>query len=925
MKKRFDISGMTCAACAGRVQKASLCVAGVDDAVVNLLKNSMELVYDGKPATEAAVVAAVEKAGYGAAVHEGAAGANGASAGGGQGGHGAAGAGTTPTAHAGASGRDISLKARLVVSIVFTVPLFYLSMGHMFGWPLPEAFTGHAHMMVTALVEFFLLVPVLFVNFKFFRGGFPALFRLSPNMDSLVAIGCAASTLFGMAALLRMGWALGYADMDAAHAAFEDLYFESAAMILTLVTVGKALEARAKSKTTSAVSALVSLAPDTAILVVDGREVEVDAAQVKVGDVFVVRAGQSVPVDGEVVEGTAAFDESALTGESVPVEKGPGDALTGATTSVGGWVRARATAVGEDTALAHIIALVDEATSTKAPVEKLADKISGVFVPVVIGLAVLDFIVWMIVAGDVGAALSHAVCVLVISCPCALGLATPTAVMVGTGRAARFGVLVKSAETLERASAVSIVAFDKTGTVTVGRPQVADAVCAPGTDEAELASLVAALEEKSEHPLAAAAQRWAAGVLDGEAGGGEDASMPGGAQGSGPTDGETDACEASGEVADFETLPGRGLSASVGGVRCLAGNEALMREEGVDLSALTARAAEGAGAGKTLLFFAKGGFALGFLACADAVKPTSAAAVAELAGMGVKAAMVTGDADEPAALIAAQVGIERVFSQVTPAGKEEKVRELSWDGKVAMAGDGINDAPALARAEVGIAVGAGTDVAIEAADIVLMRDDLQDVAVALSLSRAVMRNIRENLFWALVYNVVCIPVAAGCFAWAGLSLNPMVAAAAMSCSSLFVVGNALRLRAWKPSFALAESGAGRTGGAVGLSGGEKDEGVAESAAQTGDNRATGENDGDEDDGEGDDMAVKKTVEIRGMHCEHCVAHVTEALEALRGVKSAKVSLKKENAVVKLADDSTSDEELLAAVKSAGDFDARMGA
>ncbi len=899
MKKRFDISGMTCAACAGRVQKAACSVAGVDDAVVNLLKNSMELVYDGQPATEVAVVAAVEKAGYGAAAHEGATGANGASAAGGHGGHGTAGT----TSAAGTSGRDISLKTRLVVSIVFTVPLFYLSMGHMFGWPLPDAFTGHAHMMVTALVEFFLLVPVLFVNFKFFRGGFPALFRLSPNMDSLVAIGCAASTLFGMAALLRMGWALGYADMDAAHTAFEDLYFESAAMILTLVTVGKALEARAKSKTTSAVSALVSLAPETAVLVVDGREVEVDATQVKVGDIFVVRAGQSVPVDGEVVEGTAAFDESALTGESVPVEKGPGDALTGATTSVGGWVRARATAVGEDTALAHIIALVDEATSTKAPVEKLADKISGVFVPVVIGLAVLDFIVWMVVAGDVGAALSHAVCVLVISCPCALGLATPTAVMVGTGRAARFGVLVKSAEALERASAVSIVAFDKTGTVTVGRPQVADAVCAPGAGEAELAGLVAALEEKSEHPLAAAAQRWAAGVLDGE--------------------GKT--ADATGEVADFETLPGRGLSASVDGVRCLAGNEALMREEGVDLSALAARAAECAGAGKTLLFFAQGGFVFGFLACADAVKPTSAAAVAELAGMGVEAAMVTGDADEPAARVAAQVGIERVFSQVTPAGKEEKVRELSWDGKVAMAGDGINDAPALARAEVGIAVGAGTDVAIEAADIVLMRDDLQDVAVALSLSRAVMRNIRENLFWALIYNVVCIPVAAGCFAWAGLSLNPMVAAAAMSCSSLFVVGNALRLRAWKPPFALVEDGTSRKSDAGGLPGGEKGEGVAESAAQTRDNRATGENDGDEDDDEGDGMTVKKTVEIRGMHCEHCVAHVTEALEALPGVKSAKVSLKKENAVVKLADDSTSDEELLAAVKSAGDFDARMGA
>ena len=902
MKKRFDISGMTCAACAGRVEKAARSVAGVEGAAVNLLKNSMELAYDGEASTEAAVVAAVERAGYGAA------------AAGGQLAPGTDAAASLRAAP-GASGRGTSLKTRLVVSIAFTVPLFYLSMGHMFGWPLPEVLTGHAHMMVTALVEFFLLVPVLFANFTFFRGGFPALFRLSPNMDSLVAIGCAASTLFGMAALLRMGWALGYADTDAAHAAFEDLYFESAAMILTLVTVGKALEARAKSKTTSAVSALVSLAPDTAVLVVDGREVEVDAAQVKVGDVFVVRAGQSVPVDGEVVEGTAAFDESALTGESVPVEKGPGDALAGATTSVGGWVRARATAVGEDTALAHIIALVDEATSTKAPVEKMADRISGVFVPVVIGLAVLDFIVWMVVAGDVGAALSHAVCVLVISCPCALGLATPTAVMVGTGRAARFGVLVKSAEALERASAVSIVAFDKTGTVTVGRPQVADAVCAPGVDLVELAGLVAVLEEKSEHPLAGAACAWAAGVLDGEAGGRDAVDVT--------RDGEAGRCDAaaSGAVADFETLPGRGLSASVGGVRCLAGNEALMREEGVDLSALAVRAAEAADAGKTLLFFVRAGAVLGFLACADAVKPTSAAAVAELSGMGVRSAMLTGDTGECAARIAAQVGIERVFSQVTPAGKEEKIRELSWEGKVAMAGDGINDAPALARAEVGIAVGAGTDVAIEAADIVLMRDDLQDVAVALSLARAVMRNIRENLFWALAYNVVCIPVAAGCFAWAGLSLNPMVAAAAMSCSSLFVVGNALRLRAWKPPFALVESGTSRADGTGGPSGDDGDAGVAAPAARPGGGHAEGEGNDDEGD---DDMTVKKTVEIRGMHCEHCVAHVTEALEALPGVKSAKVSLKRENAVVKLADDSVSDEELLAAVKAAGDFDARMG-
>ncbi len=885
MKKRFDIFGMTCAACAGRVEKAAAGVAGVDSAAVNLLKNSMELAYDGRASTEAAVVAAVEKAGYGAAAHEAAAGAAGAAAG--ASGQAGAGLGAATGTGAGAgTGRGIPLKTRLVVSTVFTVPLFYLSMGHMFGWPMPDAFTGHAHMMVAALVEFFLLLPVLFVNFKFFRSGFPALVRLAPNMDSLVAIGCAASTLFGMAALLRMGWALGYADTDAAHAAFEDLYFESAATILTLVTVGKALEARAKSKTTDAVGALVSLAPDTAVLLVDGREVETEASQVKVGDVFVVRAGAAVPADGVVVEGAGSFDESALTGESVPVEKGPGDALTGATTSVGGWVAARATAVGEDTALSHIIALVDEATSTKAPVEKMADKISGVFVPIVIGLAVLTFIVWMAATRDAGAALSHAVCVLVISCPCALGLATPTAVMVGTGRAARSGVLVKSAEALERASAVSVVAFDKTGTITQGRPQVDDAVCAPGVEMAQLAALAAVLEEKSEHPLAQAAMRWAAGILDDEA--------DGGGEGRG----------GAGRASGFETLPGRGVAAYVDGVRCLAGNEALMRGEGVDVSALAGAAGAAAEAGKTLLFFARGARVLGFLACADAVKPTSAAAVAELSEMGLHAAMITGDTDACAARIAAQVGIERVFSQVTPQGKEEKVRELSWEGKVAMAGDGVNDAPALARAHVGIAVGAGTDVAIEAADIVLMRDDLQDVAVALSLSRAVMRNIRQNLFWALIYNVVCIPVAAGCFSWAGFSLDPMVAAAAMSCSSLFVVGNALRLRTWKPPFALVEGSADD----------DKNDGTSSGASA-----AASDDEGD------DDMTVKKTIDIRGMHCEHCVAHITEALQALPGVKSAKVSLKKENAVVKIANDAPSDEDLLAAVKAAGDFDARMGA
>ena len=765
MKQTFDVTGMTCAACSARVTKTTQGVAGVNSAVVNLLKNSMEVDYDGEPQTIAAIRDAVAKAGYGASPRVDTA----------PGQQQAVAAGPTPAEIAQKEAQQV--KRRLIVSFIFTIPLFYISMGHMFAWPLPAFFLGHENMMTFGLTEFLLLLPVIFVNFKFFRVGFTSLAHGAPNMDSLIALGSTASTVYGVAALYRMGIAMGTGDMQAAHTAAMDLYFESAAMILTLITLGKYFEARAKGRTTDALNSLMDLAPKTATRERDDGTLEqVDAAELAVGDIVVVKAGESVPVDGVVAEGQGSIDESLLTGESMPVSVKRNSPVTGATVVLSGWFKMQVGAVGADTALARIIKLVDDATSTKAPIERIADKISGIFVPVVIAIAVVVFAVWMFIEpADVSQALSHAISVLVISCPCALGLATPTAIMVGTGRGAKSGVLMKSAEALETAHATRTVVLDKTGTITLGKPQVTDFMVFQEFDEDEFLDIAVALEEKSEHPLALAIREY------------------GDANDAVPSDAE-----------DYEALPGLGVSATVDGIACLAGNKRLMEERGIDLQVAAAQYEELAAQGKTPLLFACDGVLVGLVACADPVKPTSKHAVELLHAMGIGTVMLTGDNERTARFIQKQVGVQDVVAGVLPQGKEEKIRELSAQGKCAMVGDGINDAPALARADTGIAIGAGTDIAIESADIVLMRSSLQDVAVALDLSRATMRNIKQNLFWALFYNAICIPVAAGVLAPLGIALNPMIAAAAMSLSSICVVSNALRLRAWKPKFELQE-------------------------------------------------------------------------------------------------------------------------
>ena len=776
-KLRFAVTGMTCAACSARVEKATAGVSGVSGVAVNLLKNSMEVQLGAEAdpvATSAAIVSAVEKAGYGAfPAGEGAAAGSGAASA-------AASAGAANPAAAAQAERK-SVLQRLIISLVFTVPLFYISMGDMFGWPLPSVLTGMENMMVHGLVLFMLLVPVIFVNFKFFRVGMKSLLHGSPNMDSLIALGSGAATLYGMYALLCMAFYVGHGDLETTHRYAMNLYFESAGMILTLITLGKFLEARAKGKTTDSLSQLMDLAPKMATRLENGVEQKVPAKDVRVGDVLVVRTGEAVPVDGVVLEGEGSVDESVITGEPLPVSKREGAAVTGATVNTAGWFTMRAERVGADTVLAGIVQLVDEATSSKAPIEKMADKISGVFVPVVMGIALVAFVVWMLVGAEFATALSYAISVLVISCPCALGLATPTAIMVGTGRGAASGILVKSAEALESAQAVRTVVLDKTGTITKGAPQVTDVLPQPGVGEGELLSLVHALEKPSEHPLARAMVAY----VEAELAAGEDAAGEGGGDGA----------PAAAVASDFAQAPGQGVSGTVDGHLCVAGNARMMEAHGIPVD--EAAAQQLADAGKTVTYFARGGKLVGAVAVADVPKPTSAAAIAKLRSMGIRTVMLTGDAERTAKAIQAQVGTDEVIAGVLPADKERIVRKLSAKAPVAMVGDGINDAPALARADVGIAIGAGTDIALSSADIVLMHSDLADVPAALSLSRATMRNIKQNLFWALFYNAICIPVAAGVFAWAGFSLNPMIAAAAMSFSSVCVVTNALRLRRWR--------------------------------------------------------------------------------------------------------------------------------
>ena len=844
MKETFDIEGMTCAACSARVQKAASGVDGVACANVNLLKNSMELDYDGAPETAAAVVEAIERSGYGA--RRRAPRTSGTRA-------------TEPAERPGAvAERAITEKRnQLVVSAIFSVPLFYVAMGPMFGWPQPPALAGEQGMMAAALTQLLLCAPILVANRHYFVTGFRTLAHRAPNMDSLIALGSAASAVWSVAQLYRMALGYGSGDLAAVHAAAHNLYFDSAGMILTLITLGKYFEARAKGRTTDAITALMDLAPKTATVLRDGSEVVVPVEDVAVGERVVVRAGEAVPVDGVVVEGSAAVDESAITGESVPAEKGVGARVTGATVSTSGWFVMEARAVGDDTTLAGIIRLVDEATSSKAPIERTADRIAGVFVPVVIAIAAVTLVAWTVVAGDFATALTHAISILVISCPCALGLATPTAIMVGTGRGAANGILIKSAEALETACRVDAVVLDKTGTVTAGSPVVTDVRLAPGVGEKDLARVAGALERKSEHPLAAAVCAYV------------DERHPG--------------ADAPARVADFAQVPGGGLSATVDGVPALAGNARRMAARGVRLEELAGSAEALAAEGKTALFFSLDGRALGMVAVADPVKPTSAAAVSRLRAMGVRTVLLTGDQEATAAAVARKVGVDEVIAGVLPAQKEEKVRELQRSGHVvAMVGDGINDAPALARADVGVAIGAGTDVAIGSADVVLMHSDPADVATAMELSRATMRNIRQNLFWALFYNAICIPVAAGALSPWGVTLNPMIGAAAMGFSSVFVVTNALRLRTWKP----AKPQSAPAPADVHIESARKD------------------------------TAMTRTLNVTGMMCQHCVAHVTKALEGVAGVSSVSVSLEDGTATVEAAEDVT-DEALVAAVVDAG--------
>lgn len=760
VKQGFDITGMTCAACSARVEKAATGVEGVDAAAVNLLKNSMELTYSGDDAVIDAVCAAIEKAGYGAIPRGGNAGGQGATA------------PARPANDAAAAAKQI--RNRFIVSCIFTVPLFYLSMGHMFGWPLPACFLGDANVMTFALTQLLLLLPVIYVNIRYFTVGFKTLLHGAPTMDTLIALGSTASTVYGIAAMYRIGIALGGGDTMAAHMATMDLYFESAAMILTLITLGKWFEARAKGHTTDAITALMDLAPKTALrLGEDGAEEEIPVEQLQVGDTVAVKAGMSVPADGRILTGNGTLDESALTGESVPVDKLPGDEVTGATVNTVGYFTMQVTRTGEDTALAQIIKLVDDATGTKPPIQRLADKISSVFVPVVIGIALAVFALWMaLTGGDVSRSINFAISVLVISCPCALGLATPTAIMVGTGRGAASGILIKSAETLESAHDVATVVFDKTGTVTKGMPEVCDVMAAQGVDEGELVVVAASVEAKSEHPLAQAICRYA---------------KEQGAAGM--------------AVQGFEQVPGQGLVARLAGQPVLAGNLKMMAENNIDVLGFADAAVRLSDEGKTPLFFAYAGQLAGVIAVADAVKPTSAQAIAQLRRAGIRTVMLTGDNERTAAAIGREVGVDEVVAGVLPQGKDEQVRSLQeqTSGKVAMVGDGVNDAPALARADIGIAIGAGTDVAIESADMVLMRSDLMDVCAAIDLSSATLRRIKWGLFWALIYNVICIPIAAGLLSGFGFTLNPMIAAACMSLSSVTVVINALTLRRWKPS------------------------------------------------------------------------------------------------------------------------------
>lgn len=746
----FDITGMSCSACSSRIEKVIGKQQGVEEISVNLLKNNMHVTYDESIISTETIIAKIEKLGFGASPHW----------------QQPTQAKETPADTAAQEMR--AMKRRLVWSFVFTLPLFYLSMGKMAHWPLPEIFLGVENSLINGLTQLLLTIPVLIIGKKYFEQGFKNLWNRAPNMDSLIAIGSSAAFVYGVYAIYKIAYGFGHNDLELVHRFSHDLYFESAAMILTLITLGKFMEARAKNRTSEAITKLMDLAPKTAIVERHGMQGEIPVEEVVAGDILIVKSGATVPVDGVIIEGNGALDEAAITGESIPVEKYVDDGVTGGTINKSGYFKMRATAVGEDTTLSKIIALVDEATSSKAPIAKMADKISGIFVPIVITIAVFAAAVWICLGYSIEFALAIGIAVLVISCPCALGLATPTAIMVGTGRGATNGILIKSASALEAAHNIDTVILDKTGTVTEGKPVVTDIIPNNGSEN-ELLAIAAAMEKLSEHPLAepiisVAEER--------------NLELP--------------------PASDYRLLPGKGLEALVNQKLSYAGNAKLMKAANIDISKFADITAQLAHDGKTPLYFAQGERLLGIIALADTVKPSSAEAIAKLRKLNIKVIMLTGDNKITAEAIHRQVGVDEVIAELLPEDKERTVRRLQEQGhRVAMVGDGINDAPALARADVGIAIGAGTDIAIESADIVLMKSDLLDVPKAISLSKAVMNNIKQNLFWAFFYNAIGIPVAAGAlYPHFGILLSPMIAAAAMSCSSVSVVTNALRLRFW---------------------------------------------------------------------------------------------------------------------------------
>ena len=831
--EQYTVTGMSCAACSARVEKAVKAVPGVTSCSVSLLTNSMGV--EGT-ASASAIVRAVQEAGYGASPKAAAA--------------------ETPSAEldALADHETPRLKKRLIASLVFLAVLMYFSMGHMmWGWPLPHWFDGNHVAM--GLVQLLLAGIVMVINQKFFISGFKGLLHRAPNMDTLVALGSSASFLWSTYALFAMTRAqVDGNDALVMHYMME-LYFESAAMILTLITVGKMLEARSKGKTTDALKSLMKLAPQTATLLREGAEVTVPIAQVKKDDLFVVRPGENIPVDGLVLEGSSAVNESALTGESIPVDKAAGDKVSAATTNQSGFLKCEATRVGEDTTLAQIIRMVSDAAATKAPIAKIADTVSGFFVPAVISISVLTTLVWLLLGREFGYALARGISVLVISCPCALGLATPVAIMVGNGLGARNGILFKTAASLEAAGRTQIVALDKTGTITSGEPRVTDILPAEGVSESELLTLAASLEQKSEHPLAKAVLAYA--------------------------ETETIACP---DVTDFAALPGNGLSARLDGMEIYGGNAEFIATKASVPAELQAEAARLAAEGKTPLFFGGAGRLMGVIAVADTLKEDSPRAIRELQNMGIRVVMLTGDNQRTADAIGRQAGVDEVIAGVLPDGKEAVIRRLQESGKVAMVGDGINDAPALTRADTGIAIGAGTDVAIDAADVVLMNSRLSDVPAAIRLSRATLRNIHENLFWAFIYNIIGIPLAAGVFIPFGLTLNPMFGAAAMSLSSFCVVSNALRLNL----FDLHSTKHDRKPKSAALPAAPVQPAAAENTAEPVSAPVVKE-----------DNAMKKTLHVEGMMCCHCEARVKKALEALPAVDEAVVSHEAGTAIVTL--------------------------